>query len=65
MCNKELSKLITELLGNEDWVRELSLLKNLEKYADDEKVLTRFMDIKHAKKEQLAKYIKDTEGVDS
>lgn len=64
LCNKELSKLITELLGNEDWVRELSLLKNLEKYADDEKVLTRFMDIKHAKKEQLAKYIKDTEGVE-
>ena len=31
LCNKELSKLITELLGNEDWVRELSLLKNLEK----------------------------------
>ena len=64
LCNKELSKLITELLGNEDWVRELSLLKNLEKYADDEKVLTRFMNIKHAKKEQLAKYIKDTEGVE-
>ena len=64
LCNKELSKLITELLGNEDWVRELSLLKNLEKYADDEKVLTRFMEIKHTKKEQLAKYIKDTEGVE-
>ena len=64
LCNKELSELITELLGNEDWVRDLSLLKNLEKYADDEKVLTRFMEIKHTKKEQLAKYIKDTEGVE-
>ena len=52
LCNKELSELITELLGNEDWVRDLSLLKNLEKYADDEKVLTRFMEIKHTKKEQ-------------
>ena len=64
LCNKELSELITELLGNEDWVRDLSLLKNLEKYADDEKVLTRFMEIKHTKKEQLVKYIKDTEGVE-
>ena len=45
LCNKELSELITELLGNEDWVRDLSLLKNLEKYADDENVLNRFMDI--------------------
>jgi starch phosphorylase len=64
LCNQELSALITELLGNEDWVRDLSLLKNLEKYADDEKVLKRFMEIKHAKKVQLAEYIRETEGVE-
>lgn len=64
LCNQELSALITELLGNEDWVRDLSLLKNLEKYADDENVLKRFMEIKHAKKVQLAQYIKEVEGVE-
>lgn len=64
LCNQELSTLITELLGNEDWVRDLSLLKNLEKYADDDKVLERFMEIKYTKKVQLAQYIKEVEGVE-
>lgn len=64
LCNQELSALITELLGNEEWVKDLSLLKNLEKFADDEAVLRRFMAIKHTKKEQLAKYISETEGVE-
>ncbi|MGL5351704.1 MAG: glycogen/starch/alpha-glucan phosphorylase [Clostridium sp.] len=63
-CNKELSALITELLGNEDWVKNLSLLKNLEKFSDDKEVLTRFMDIKHEKKVQLAKYIKEVDGIE-
>ncbi|MDU5649608.1 MAG: glycogen/starch/alpha-glucan family phosphorylase, partial [Clostridium perfringens] len=57
LCNQELSALITELLGSEDWVKNLDLLKGLEKYKDDEEVLKRFMDIKHTKKEQLAAYI--------
>lgn len=63
-CNKELSALITELLGNEDWVKDLGKLKDLEKFKDDEEVLTRFMDIKHEKKVQLAKYIKETDGIE-
>ncbi|MDS0526948.1 glycogen/starch/alpha-glucan phosphorylase [Clostridium sp. SHJSY1] len=64
LSNPELSALITELLGSEKWVRNLSLLKNLEKYVDDKEILNRFMSIKHKKKEQLAEYIKENEGVD-
>ena len=64
LCNPELSALITELLGNEDWVRDLSQLKKLEKFVDDKEVVNRFMKIKHTKKEQLAKYIKENEGVE-
>lgn len=63
LCNKELSSLITELLGSEDWVKNLEELKKLEKFIDDEKVLERFMEIKHIKKEQLAKYIEETQGI--
>ena len=62
LCNKELSALITELLGNEDWVTDLGQLEKLEAYVNDDKVLERLMAIKHQKKEQLAKYIKETEG---
>ena len=64
LCNKELSAFITKLLGNENWVKDLSLLKGLEKFADDDKVLEEFMNIKHLKKVQLANYIKSEEGVE-
>lgn len=64
LCNKELSALITELLGSEDWVTSLSKLEGLEAYKDDEAVLNKLLAIKHMKKEQLAKYIKETEGIE-
>ncbi len=64
LCNKELSELITELLGNSDWVTNLDKLKKLEKYADDENVLNRFIEIKETKKKQLVEYIKVHDGVE-
>ncbi|MBQ9948294.1 MAG: glycogen/starch/alpha-glucan phosphorylase [Oscillospiraceae bacterium] len=63
LCNKELSALLTELLGSDEWITDLDKLKELKKYAEDEKVLRRFMDIKHEKKVQLAEYIEKCEGI--
>lgn len=64
LCNRQLSSFITELLGDESWVKDLGKLKELEKFKDDEEILNRFMEIKHEKKEELAKYIKETEGIE-
>ena len=64
LCNRELSALITELLGDDSWVTDLDKLSGLKKYADDEGVLRRFIDIKHAKKQQLADFIKKSEGIE-
>ncbi|MBQ1519670.1 MAG: glycogen/starch/alpha-glucan phosphorylase, partial [Ruminococcus sp.] len=63
LCNRELSALITELLGDDGWMTDLDRLKELTKYADDDAVLHRFMDIKQAKKTQLADFIKAHDGV--
>lgn len=63
LCNPELSALITRLLGNDDWIKNLDELKALEKYADDENILKEFMDIKNKKKSDLAKFIKEHDGV--
>ena len=63
LCNSELSALITELLGSDEWITDLDKLAELKKYADDEKTLRRFMDIKHEKKVQLAEYIEKCEGI--
>ena len=64
LCNTELSSLITRLLGDEGWVTDLDRLKELEKYADDEKILREFISIKKAKKKQLADFIKAHDGID-
>ena len=57
LCNPELSALITRLLGNESWIKNLDELKALEKYADDENILKEFMKFKNKKKSDLAKFI--------
>ncbi|WP_221029819.1 glycogen/starch/alpha-glucan phosphorylase [Actomonas aquatica] len=58
-CNPRLSALITETLGHEDWPRNLDLLQDLGKYADDAAFQKKFMDIKRANKVDLAKLIKE------
>ncbi len=63
LCNRELSALITELLGNDEWVTNLDKLKELEKYADDDDVLNRFIAIKEAKKRQLAEFVEQHDGM--
>lgn len=65
LCNRELSALITELLGDDNWINDLDWLKVLTKYADDENVLRRFIDIKQGKKQQLADFIKAHDGIDT
>ena len=62
--NPELSSLITELLDSDAWITNLDELKKLEQWADDEKILSRFLDIKQIKKDQLVDFIKEKEGID-
>ncbi|MBC7087427.1 MAG: glycogen/starch/alpha-glucan phosphorylase [Tissierellales bacterium] len=63
-ANPELSNLITRLLNTEEWIVDLNKLKGLEKFADDSEVLEEFIKIKKTKKEQLARYIKEVEGIE-
>ncbi len=64
LCNRELSTLVTELLGSDEWVTDLDKLKELEKYADDENVLNRFIEIKETKKKQLVEFVKVHDGIE-
>lgn len=63
-CNQELAGYITELLGSENWASDLNQLKGLERFADDEGILSRLKEIKNIKKQQLAAYIKEKEGIE-
>lgn len=62
LCNPELSSLITELLGTDEWIKDLGKIKELEKFADDSSVIERFGEIKQAKKKQLAEFINSKDG---
>ena len=64
LCNRELSVLVTELLGSDEWVTDLDKLKELEKYADDANILNRFIEIKETKKKQLVEYAKEHDGIE-
>ncbi len=62
LCNKELSSLITEKLGGDGWINDLTQLKKLESLRGDNAVMQRFLDIKQGKKRELAAYILKNEG---
>lgn len=61
--NPQLSAYITELIGDA-WITDLSELKKLEQYLEDEVVLNKLLAIKQEKKEELVKYLRETQGVD-
>ena len=62
-ANPRLADWITEHIGP-DWITDLPQLKKLAVYADDEKALQEFMNIKFKNKERLAKYILEHNGVE-
>ena len=62
-CNPELSAYITELIG-EGWKKDANELEKLGNFINDDTVLTKLVDIKNAKKTELASYLKKTQNLD-
>lgn len=64
LSNPELSELITKTLGDNQWIRELDELERLSLYAEDDDFVAAFREVKQLKKNQLAEYIKEREGIE-
>ena len=62
-CNPELSAYITELIGD-GWKKDANELEKLGNFINDYTVLTKLVDIKNAKKTELASYLKKTQNLD-
>lgn len=62
-ANPELSKLITSKIG-EDWVRDLSQLKNLEQFVDDASFRKKWREVKMHNRRLLIDYIKNENNID-
>lgn len=62
-CNRPLADMLTETIG-EGYKKDADELKKLLAFKDDAKVLDAIAAIKTAKKEELAAYLKEKEGVE-
>ena len=62
LCNPALSALLTELLGSEEWVTDLTQLAKLAPFAADNAVLDRFIAIKQENKRRLAAHLAQKEA---
>ena len=61
--NPKLADWVTRKIGSE-WVTDLSHMKHLEAFVDDEKAQKEFMHIKYQNKVRLAEYIKKHNGIE-
>ncbi len=62
-CNPELTDYINELIGK-DWLSNPTELERVMYFHNDENTLKHIAEIKHLKKVQAAKYLKEKEGIE-
>jgi glycogen phosphorylase len=63
VSNPRLADLITEMCGNDRWVRDLDCLRDLEAHADDPGLQARWREVKTAAKRDLSVWLKRHAGV--
>jgi len=62
-CNPGLRELITEALGTDDWIKDLTLLSGLRSFVDDPEFGERWKQVKRDAKAISLQYIEDLTGV--
>jgi starch phosphorylase len=62
-ANPELSNLITQCIGTEDWLKDLSLLKKFEPFAQNPQVRKSFQAVKESNKLRLAEIVENELGI--
>ncbi|MEA3277108.1 MAG: glycogen/starch/alpha-glucan phosphorylase [Pseudomonadota bacterium] len=63
VSNPRLAALLTERCGGERWIRELSCLRDLEKYANDSSLHAEWRKVKTAAKRDLSDWLASNAGV--
>ena len=62
-CNKELTAYLESLIGD-GFKKDAEELEKLLQFKEDQEVLSKLAEIKRIKKQELAAYVKETEGVE-
>ncbi|GMM37161.1 glycogen phosphorylase [Saccharomycopsis crataegensis] len=61
-ANPKLAELISSKLGGDEYLSDLNLLKNLEKYLEDKEFKSKWQEVKTFNKTRLSKLVKDLTG---
>lgn len=61
-CNPQLTSLINQTIGK-DWMHQPSQLEKIEAYANNPQIQQEFLQVKQERKQILADYIKETQGI--
>ncbi|XP_021905201.1 alpha-glucan phosphorylase 1 isoform X1 [Carica papaya] len=61
-CNPDLSKIITDWIGTEDWVLNTEMLSELKKYADNKDLQNQWRAAKRSNKMKVASFLKKKTG---
>ena len=62
-CNEPLAQMLDDTIGCA-WRADANALEDLVQHVDEEELQNRFLGVKYHRKEALAKWLKDTQGVD-
>ncbi|MGF1540976.1 MAG: glycogen/starch/alpha-glucan phosphorylase [Pleurocapsa sp.] len=64
LSNPQLSKLVTDKIGNDRWLKHLDEMRSLEKFIEDPDFCQKWRNIKRQNKIALAAYIKKTRNIE-
>lgn len=62
-CNPQLADLLHKAIGD-SWIKHPDDLEKLKKFADDSIIRSKFLNVKYQRKEDLARYIKEHNGIE-
>jgi len=63
-ANPRLSELLTETLGENEWISDLDRIETLENFAEDSEFVQKWVDVKNHNKNRLISHMKDHMGID-
>ena len=62
-ANRDLSTLMSQWMGSDEWLKELSLLQGLVNHKDNPKLQAQWIEVKNKNKQILARWIKNKTGI--
>ncbi len=63
-CNPQLSAILTDVSGSDQWLGDMEELEALLPYAQDTQTMRRLLEVKRANKERLSALIQEREGIE-